>query len=196
MRDIFYSSNEYGFADISPCDFHISDDIKLIPYSKRIGNACLYNKTAHFFLDDYRFESTWNRPMTALERILKFWGALSPDFSIYTDWPLAAQIWNTYRARWVTRFWQVNGVRVIPTVNWSNEASFGWCFVGLPKHSIVAIGVPDLRNKTTRYNFYIGFEKMIETLEPIRIITYGKLPFNCFRCIQFNQDWINLRDLD
>lgn len=70
----------------------------------------------HFFLDDYRFESVWTKPDTALNRLHGFYGALTPDFSLYADWPLAVQQWNHYRRQWLGRYWQEHGLRVISII--------------------------------------------------------------------------------
>jgi hypothetical protein len=45
----------------------------------------------HFFLDDYCFETVWARPERALEHLRKYRILLTPDFSLYADWPLVMQ---------------------------------------------------------------------------------------------------------
>jgi hypothetical protein len=57
----------------------------------------------HFFLDDARFEGVWHRPHAALPGLARFGAALTPDFSLYAGWPLALQLWNTYRNALVIR---------------------------------------------------------------------------------------------
>ena len=49
---------------------------------------------------------------------------ITPDFSLYRDWPVMLQQWNVYHSRWVGRFWQEHGLRIIPTVNWSTPDSY------------------------------------------------------------------------
>ncbi|MBK5938304.1 hypothetical protein CCR96_03275 [Halochromatium roseum] len=58
---------------------------------------------------------------------------------------MAAQLWNTYRSRWLGRFWQEGGLRVIPTVNWSDQRSFTFCFDGIETSQILSIGTADCR---------------------------------------------------
>jgi hypothetical protein len=67
----------------------------------------------------YRFETVWTRPLKALEHLRKYRTLLTPDFSLYADWPLAVQQWNVYRNRWCGRYWQEAGFQIIPTVSWS-----------------------------------------------------------------------------
>ena len=134
------------------------------------------------------------KPDAGLRRIRRFWGALTPDFSLYVDWPLAVQQWNHYRRQWLGRYGQEHGIKVIPTVNWSTPDSYGWCFEGILPGQIVALAVPDLRHRLTRRYFITGFGAMIETLNPARLRVYGRLPFAVdIPCTEVQPDWIRLR---
>lgn len=184
IGDIFSSSNEYGIPDLLYQDFVPTD---LIPYGTEVrrGYAQARNKTVHFFLDDYRFESLWDKPIKTLNPIIKQGQALSPDFSLYSDYPIALQIFNVYRNRWLARYWQEHEVQVIPTVSWSDRKSYPFAFAGIPKHSPVAISTVGIaRHKEDKLTFLRGMTKMIETLEPKRIILYGndKLADTEFPC--------------
>ncbi len=110
----------------------------LVPYHTRVrtvknklGNA------VHFFLDDYRFESVWSRPGKALQALQRYATVLTPDFSLYVDYPLALQLWNTYRSRWCGAYWQHRGFQVIPTISWGTPDSYAFCFAGVPQRSLV-----------------------------------------------------------
>ncbi|HFE67257.1 MAG TPA: DUF4417 domain-containing protein [Chloroflexi bacterium] len=96
---VFPSGNEYGIPDL----LHTSADrvpAWLVPYRQRIRvNESLDDGAVHFFLDDYRFETVWNRPRKALEALRPYTTLLTPDFSLYRDWPLTLQLWNVYRNR-------------------------------------------------------------------------------------------------
>ena len=134
-----------------------------------------YTKGVHFFLDDYQFERVWNRPDNYVDKLSKFDCVLTPDFSLYTDFPLAMQIWNTYRSRLIGRYWQDCGITVIPTVSWSTHESYNFCFDGLPENSILAIStVGVMKNKTAKELFYDGLEEMITRLHPIGILIWGQ----------------------
>lgn len=45
-----------------------------------------------FFIDDYQFERFWNDPYPNIERLREFPCALTPDFSLYMDIPMAIKI--------------------------------------------------------------------------------------------------------
>ena len=192
----FQSDNEFEIPCLLPFNKSIPSNIRLLAYNARDDSGRKLQKSiAHFFLDDYRFESVWLRPQTGLTRVRRFWGALTPDFSLYTDWPIAAQIYNTYRNRLIGALWQREGINVIPTVNWSIKESFAFCFAGIPTGSTVAISVPALRSVQTHRLFCDGFNAMEDTLEPSHILCYGKLPFNCESVICYPPDWLKLRAL-
>jgi hypothetical protein len=126
----------------------------------------------HFFTDDYRFATVWNRPNTVVKTMAKR-TTLSPDFSMYRDHPLPVQQWNHYRKQWCGSFWQYYGAKVIPAVGWSDELSFDFCFDGVQQGSLVALSVVGLR----RYpkTFTAGFDKMIEVVKPRGIICLGDI---------------------
>lgn len=93
----------------------------------------------HFFIDDYQFIRLWKDPDRYLPMLAKFQAVCTPDFSTYTDFPKAIQIYNHYRKHWLGAYWQENGINVIPTISWSDEDSFEWCFDGEPAGGMVAV---------------------------------------------------------
>ncbi len=166
-KGFFKSTNKYGIPDIKKDEFEVKE---LIPY--RVDSN--RNGTAHFFLDDYRFERCWRKPDSQIEELKKYDGVLSPDFSMYTNYPQAMQIWQVYRNRWCACYWQSLGIKVIPTISWSDEQSFKYCFLGVQKGSTVAIGtVGVLNNEYAKTLFMQGFKEMLKQLEPKEILIYG-----------------------
>ncbi|MDN2452512.1 DUF4417 domain-containing protein [Lactobacillus sp. UCMA15818] len=134
-----------------------------------------HNSFIHFYLDDYQFERVWNSPKKYVELFKKFDGIFTPDFSLYKDMPLPIQIYNVYRSRVLGRYYQDLGIKVIPTVSWSDEKSFDFCFEGLPTHSIVTVStVGIMNNKFNKEMFIKGFNEMIERIDPREVLIYGK----------------------
>ena len=129
----------------------------------------------HFFLDDYQFERVWNIPDKYLTYLSRYKCVLSPDFSLFTDFPLAVQIWNHYRKHWLAAYWQERGITVIPSICWSDESSFEWCFDGEPKNSIVAVSdVGCRKSEVARNAFKNGYNEMLKRLNPSKILLYTK----------------------
>ena len=59
------------------------------------------SKIVHCFVDDYQFVRYWNAPDKYIPKLSKFAAVCAPDFSMYTDMPLAMQIYNHYRKHWL-----------------------------------------------------------------------------------------------
>lgn len=134
----------------------------------------------HFFIDDYQFVRLWTNPDAYIPMLKRFQAVCTPDFSTYTDFPLAIQIYNHYRKHWLGAYWERNGVNVIPTISWSDEASFDWCFDGEPVGGTVAVSsVGTQQNATATRLFELGWAEMMKRLQPEKIIMYGKIPECC-----------------
>jgi len=160
----------------------------LIPYRQRTEDVRLVGEAGlHFFVDDYRFEAVWNRPQQVVPGLRPFQAVLTPDFSLYRDWPLVAQMWNVYRSRWCGAYWQSQGVTVIPTISWSTAVSYEFCFLGVPRHSVVAIATVGLRwrqDEMARSLFIAGFQEMIQRLSPSLVLCYGRIPSICQEMVE------------
>ena len=167
---------EYNIPEIEPVDSCNT--------STWMGfNYCLSNRKSdkkkkktgvHFFLADGDFERCWKDPQRYGEMLSAYDCVMSPDFSLFTKFPKAVQIWNHYRKHWLARYWQDMGLTVIPTVSWSDESSFEWCFDGEPKHSVVAVSnVGSARGEKQYRNFMVGYEKMLEVLQPTLVLMFA-----------------------
>jgi len=171
----------------------------LVPYRKRIrANEPLDDGAVHFFLDDYRFETVWSRPNKALEALDPYRTLLSPDFSLYRNWPRMLQLWNVYRSRWCGRFWQEQAFTVIPTVSWSTAETYDFCFLGLPRRSVVAVSAVgvDLDSPLDYRLFVDGFMEMVRRLEPLVVLSYGRLPAVCYEVVEvvtYPTRWSSIR---
>lgn len=131
----------------------------------------------HFFVDDYQFQRLWAQPDTYIPMLSKFDALMTPDFSTYTDFPKAIQIYNHYRKHWLGAYWQWHGLTVIPTISWSDEESLNWCFDGEPVGGTVAVSaVGTQMDETARNLFRLGYKAMQDRLKPKSVIFYGSVP--------------------
>lgn len=137
-------------------------------------------KGIHFFVDDYQFIRLWNQIDRYLPMLASYGWMMSPDFSLYTDFPVSLQIYNHFRKHWLGAYLQRNGIHVIPTIGWSHPDSYKWCFDGEPKGSCVAVSAIGCgKNPEARKWFLAGYQEMRKGLEPEKIIFYGKVPDGC-----------------
>lgn len=171
---IYEGVGEYEFPIIQPVhEMPIIDRWVGFNYVKTLTKKKIKNTGVHFFIDDYQFERVWNQVNIYTPYLRKFSCVLSPDFSLYMDFPKAVQIYNKYRNHWLTAFWQEHGLTVIPTILWSTENHWDWQFEGYPKNSIVAVSnVGCMNDKESIEMFNAGFEEMKRRLEPERILFY------------------------
>lgn len=131
----------------------------------------------HFFIDDYQFMRLWTNPDAYLDKLGQFQAVCTPDFSTYTDFPKAIQIYNHYRKHWLGAYWQEHGIKVIPTISWSDEESFDWCFDGEPVGGMVAVSSVGTQGSARAAQlFEAGYNEMKRRLQPAQIVMYGTVP--------------------
>ena len=198
----FPSDNAWGIPTLSPVTA-AQLPRHLIPYGQRLRSAIpLVDGCWHCFLDDERFERIWTRPRRTINVVQQLGCALTPDFSLYRTLPLATQLWNTYRNRWCGAWWQAHGITVIPTIAWGGAASYDFCFLGTPSHSVVAVatvgvwGIQD-RDQLKRSLFVTGYKEMVTRLQPSHVLCYGDLFPECQALVPYTchpTRWQSIRE--
>lgn len=172
-----HNPDKTGYYDIPPIH-SIAEDFKtceFIAFSDALQNKTPENVGVHFYIDDYRFERLWNNPRQYLEMLRKFKYVLSPDFSMFTDFPKAMNIYNHYRKHWLASYFQSEGIKIIPTICWSDEESFKWCFDGEPLNSVVSVSSIGAAQSKESINLFLkGYEAMLEKLAPKQVLYFGK----------------------
>lgn len=178
-RRIFPGVGEYGIPQIKPTVF--TDGCEFVGFNYARGKCSNpEEKAVHFFLDDYQFNALWTNVDRYVDKLSRFRYVLTPDFSTYTDFPKAIQIYNHYRKHWIGAYLQEYGCKVIPTISWSTPDSYDWCFDGEPEGGTVAVSsVGCMNSKGKKCLFLSGYNAMIERLHPESIIFYGKVPEEC-----------------
>lgn len=174
----FYDiENTYGFPTVEKYDgdtqvkrwisFNLTRKYKMSVYRQDLG--------IHFFIDDYQFECLWEQPNKYIENFRKVGLLVAPDFSLYSDFPVAIQMYNKYRNHWLTKFYQDRGIKVIPSLLWSDEESLNWALDGYEEGGIYClprIGVADVDEFNE--NFKMGVLETVRKLKPKKLMVFQK----------------------
>lgn len=179
-RCIFDGTGIYGIPPLEPISLDRCNADGFIGFNYARSCKLPQRKGVHFFVDDYQFIRCWTNPDAYIDLLSSFKVVCTPDFSTYTDFPVAVQIFNHYRKHWLGAYWQQNGINVIPTISWSDKDSFSWCFDGEPCGGCVAVSsVGTQVNAQSRILFLDGYREMVARLQPQRIFFYGIVPDEC-----------------
>lgn len=171
VRSEFKTAGRYEMPIIKKQDFDM-DTIALVDYRKvKMNDKENDYKTVQFFCHDWHFENVFDEPEKATECLKQYYAVLTPDFSVYTDMPVALQIWSTFKNRWCGAYWQSLGFKVIPTIEWGDERSFEFCFDGIEQGAVVAVAT---YYRSDEEGFLKGYNKMMDVIKPSKVICYGK----------------------
>lgn len=164
---------EKGFPILEPSGVVIPRrGIRMLPFNYALnykGNK--KDIFIHFYIQDYLFNRIWNIPQRYIDVLKEYKGIIMPDFSLFVDMPIPLQQFNYYRNLWFARMCQIQGIQVIPSLNWSNEDSFGWCTDGLPDNDVYMLScVGSWKNPEVRENFLKCIKMSENYLKPNKII--------------------------
>lgn len=152
----------------------------MIPFEKvkKIKNKRQY---VHFYMHDKYFSKVLTATDKYVDLLKEFDGVITPDFTMLVNQSPCILQTNTYFNRAVGFYLQKQGIPVIPNIRWSDEKSFDYCFLGVPKNRIVCISTHGcLRSKRDKDLWRIGTEAMIRALSPTDILVHGYMPDDVF----------------
>ena len=156
---------------------------KVVTFSKAMSKSWSdFDCWIVFYEHDKEFERLWNNPKQYLDKLKKFKGVISPDFSLYRNMPLVMQMWNTYRGRALAVWLQNNGIEIIPNVRTADVRTFRFAFKGVESNKTVAIGTHGcIKRKEDKAYFKNGLAELVKRLSPKTIIVYGAAPDDIFK---------------
>lgn len=141
-----------------------------------------------FFTEDFRFERCWSDTARFTEwlRDMDFAGVVQPDFSTWSDWPVAVRMHNVYRSRWCARYFQEAGIPIVPIIQGigacpgldgkaTNSFSTELCIGSLPKK--IPVLATEARNSQGAENYWASWAYLhkiaISHLQPKALVIYG-----------------------
>ena len=175
---LFPLDGPLGIPKLVPA--HLNDCIPWIPFNCVMSDRQREAHGVHFFIDDYLFQRAWNDPCRYAHLLSCYQAVMTPDFSMFTDYPVAVQLYNHWRKHQLGAYWQSLGLTVIPSICWSDHDSYAWCFDGEPVGGTVAVSsVGTQKNPLARTLFLDGYEEMMRRLLPEKVIFFGDVPTGC-----------------
>ncbi|HBE98615.1 MAG TPA: hypothetical protein DDW18_00985 [Firmicutes bacterium] len=134
-----------------------------------------------------------------VEELTEFDGIICPDPTITIGGSKTINQTQVNFSKAVGFYLQKNGVFAIPCVRWGDSSTYDYCFLGVPKHYIVAISthgciMPCKKEKNALRNASIeGLPIMLERLKPKYVIVYGRMPEEIFAPYKAVAKFINFK---
>ena len=119
---LFPLDGPLGIPKLVPA--HLNDCIPWIPFNCVMSDRQREAHGVHFFIDDYLFQRAWNDPCRYTHLLSGYQAVMTPDFSMFTDYPVAVQLYNHWRKHQLGAYWQSLGLTVIPSICWSDHDSY------------------------------------------------------------------------
>ena len=149
----------------------------LIPFEKIKKKGISKRQYVHFYMHDKFFLRVLTATKRYVNLLKEFDGVISPDCTLLVNQAPCIQQTNTYFNRAVGFFLQRQGIPVIPNIRWSDDRSYDYCFLGVPKNSIVSVSTHGcIDTAEMKELFRKGLKKMLEVLEPTDVLVHGRMP--------------------
>lgn len=138
-------------------------------------------KYVHFYMHDKGFADVLTSTKRYVDLFHTYDGVITPDCTMLVGQAQCLLQTNTYFNRAVGVYLQKQGIPVIPNIRWSDERSFDFCFLGVPKNTIVAVSTHGcIQKEEQKRLFRIGLQAMIDELAPTDVLVHGYMPKSVF----------------
>lgn len=158
---------------------------RLVSFNKAKSDL-LKTGYVHFYTHDSQYGDFLANTKKYIPLLRQFDGVITPDPTIIIGKSRCLHATSTYMNRAIGFYLQTQGIPVIPNVRWGDPSTYEFCFLGVPKGSVVSIGTHGAiaRDKSTnnllRNYFKHGLKEMLIRLEPKDVIVYGYMPDDIF----------------
>jgi hypothetical protein len=115
---VFPADNPDGIPTLDLALQGTADDGPFVRWGS-ISRRSINRAGWHFYTDDYKFVGIWTNAQQVVNGGCVV--AVEPNFSTAPGQPRAVALWAIFRKRWLSRFWQSHGVRIIVDLNVDEE---------------------------------------------------------------------------
>ena len=152
----------------------------MVPFDKARSKGAR-GKYVHFYMHDKYFAPVLTATKKYISLLQEADGVITPDCTMLVGQAKCLLQTSTYFNRAVGAYLQKQGIPVIANIRWSDAESFSYCFLGVPRHSIVAISTHGcIRTQQDKSLFKEGLEAMLIELEPTDVLVHGYMPKEIF----------------
>ncbi|MCD8110658.1 MAG: DUF4417 domain-containing protein [Clostridiales bacterium] len=149
----------------------------MLPFEKAKQSNFSKRQYVHFYMHDKYFADVLTATNKYVDLLKQYDGIITPDCSMLIGQSKCIQQTNTYFNRAIGFYLQRQGIPVIANIRWSDESSFEYCFLGVPKHTIVCVSTHGcIRSQREKELFRKGLVEMIRVLEPTDVLVHGYMP--------------------
>jgi hypothetical protein len=140
------------------------------------------NIVVGFYIDDDKFDECWFSPDVFTAKMLKRkpYAMIAPNFSILPEMVTAEKIYSMFRSRWVARFWQEAGIKIIPDIitGLIQPPDYKYAWAGIPS-DIPCVSI-QLQTTKTDDEFKTNERRntiraMLDIVRPQSMIVYGDM---------------------
>ena len=111
---LFPSDNNQGIPVLDTAQECKLVDMPLTAWGS-VSRASKMLGTWHFYTDDYRFSALWGKPDDVVNTGCV--SAVEVNYSITSQMPYPVALYRIYQKRWLSRYWQSQGIRIIADLN-------------------------------------------------------------------------------
>ncbi len=153
----------------------------MLPFEKAKKDSYSKRQYVHFYMHDKYFADILTATTKYVNLLKQYDGVITPDCSMLIGQSKCIQQTNTYFNRAVGFYLQRQGIPVIANIRWSDESSFAYCFLGVPKNSIVCVSTHGcIRSSREKEMFRKGLSEMLRVLEPTDVLVHGYMSAEVF----------------
>lgn len=117
LRDVIWpADNEYGIPTLRlDRQGNVEDLRPFYLWGRQSRTRFVGRGTYAFYVADYKFDAVWYKAHQVVNSGIS--AIVEPNYTTGPLTPQAVAIWNTYRKRWLARYWQEQGVKVWVDIN-------------------------------------------------------------------------------
>lgn len=131
----------------------------------------------HGYVSDQKLARLAQNPTRYINQFSEYMATIAPDFSLLAGMALHERILSIWLSRAVAAHFQSRGLRVIPTLRWSDFDDLELTLTGLPTDSTIAFSSQGIARDNGLMDIVRrGLPDVLEELKPSRFIAYGDLP--------------------